>query len=229
MEVVARVNIALVPLRGGSKAIPKKNIKIIGGRPLCGWVLSAASKASRIARVFVSTDDPEIKEIVTSLNLGVRVLNRPKELATDEATTESVMLHFLENVPKFDRLVTIQATSPLLEGWQLDEALEMFETEQFDSMLSVVRSKAFFWNENGTPVNYDPLHRPRRQDCAGTLMENGAFYITDSALLASSRCRLGGRIGLYEMPPESAIEVDNQIDWYLVEQLLIRKLEQEGR
>ena len=184
-------NVALVPLRGGSKAIPKKNIKIIGDRPLCAWVLDAASNASKIAQVYVSTDDQEIKKVVTGLNLGIRVLDRPAELATDDATTESVMLHFLENVPEFDRLVTIQATSPLLEGWQLDEALDRYETEQYDSMLSVVRTKAFFWHEDGTPVNYDPLRRPRRQDFAGTFMENGAFYITDRAFLASSRCRLG--------------------------------------
>ena len=219
-------NVALVPLRGGSKAIPGKNIKIIGERPLCAWVLDAAVNAARIAQVCVSTDDQEIKEVVTRLDLGIRIIDRPAELATDEASTESVMLHFLEHSTEFDRLVTIQATSPLLEGWQLDEALERYETEQYDSMLSVVRTKAFFWNEDGTPVNYDPMHRPRRQDCAGTLMENGAFYITNRALLARSRCRLGGRVGLYEMPPDTAIEIDDPTDWDMVEQLLKNRAEQ---
>jgi len=217
---MSTANIALVPLRGGSKSIPKKNIKIIGGRPLCGWVLKAATDAKRIQRVYVSTDCEEIKEVVMGLGWGVQVVDRPAEFATDEASTESVMLHFIKTVPRFDRLVTIQATSPLLEARHLDEALVRFDNEQYDSMLSVVRTKRFFWNEDGTPINYDPSRRPRRQDFSGTLMENGAFYITKGSLLASGKCRLGGRIGLYEMPESTAVEIDDPADWEAVSRLL---------
>src|SRR5690606_19614771 len=152
--------VALVPLRGGSKGIPKKNIKPIGGRPLCAWVLSAAVHARRIDAVYVSTDSAEIKEVVRSLGLPVGIIDRPAELATDEASTESVMLHFIASVPDIDRLVTIQATSPLLESRHLDEALELFDQGKCDSMLSAVRVKRFFWTDDARPLNYDPASRP---------------------------------------------------------------------
>lgn len=211
--------LALIPLRGGSKSIPQKNIKEIAGKPLCAWVLEAAIYAQHIDTVYVSTDSAEIEAVVHSLNLNVKVIQRPKELATDEASTESVMLHFIEQIA-CDRLVTIQATSPLLLSEHLDNALQQFDSQNLDSMLSAVRSKRFFWDDNGIPLNYDPLKRPRRQEFTGTLMENGAFYITRCTILEQYKCRLGGKIGIYEMPENSAVEIDEPDDWEIVAKLL---------
>jgi N-acylneuraminate cytidylyltransferase len=174
----------------------------------------------------VSTDCQEIKEVVSRLGLGVKIIDRPAEFATDEATTESVMLHLLANVPAFDNLVTVQATSPLLESRHLDDALEKFEAGRYDSMVSVVRTRRFFWQEDGRPINYNPLRRPRRQEFSGTLMENGAFYVTKVSLLALSGCRLGGSIGVYEMPQETATEIDDLCDWNIVAQLLKQRSEE---
>lgn len=211
--------VALIPLRGGSKSIPGKNIKPLGGRPLCAWVLQAAADCAGIDAVYVSTDSAEIARVVTNLGLGVLVVNRPAEFATDEASTESVMLHFAEQV-EFDRLVTIQATSPLLTAEHLQQALAQFDREKCDSMLSAVRVKRFFWADDGTPLNYDPGRRPRRQDFSGTLMENGAFYVTNRPLLLRTQCRLGGKIGICEMPQDTAIEIDELDDWERVARLL---------
>ena len=213
------LTVALIPLRGGSKSIPNKNIKEISGRPLCAWVLESAVNASLIDEVYVSTDSVEIKAVVDDLNLGIKVLDRPAKYATDEASTESVMLHFMEQV-SFKRLVTIQATSPLLRDHHLDGALRQFEQQALDSMLSAVRTKRFFWNDDGTPINYDPLCRPRRQGFNGSFMENGAFYITSREILHRHGCRLGGRIGIYEMPEDSAVEIDELSDWDQVSCLL---------
>ncbi len=182
-----------------------------------------------IDETYVSTDDKEIAETVRGLAMGVKILSRPFELATDTATTESVMLHFANTVADFDVLVTIQATSPLLESSHLDEALKKFDCGQYDSMLSAVRTKRFFWSDSGVPLNYAPEKRPRRQDFPGVLMENGAFYITTSALLLKNGCRLGGRIGIYEMPNEAGAEIDEADDWDEVEQMLARKTEQSAR
>ncbi|MBU6243490.1 MAG: acylneuraminate cytidylyltransferase family protein [Acidobacteria bacterium] len=216
--------VALIPLRGGSKSIPKKNIKLIAGRPLAYWTLEAAVGCKYIDAVYVSTDSAEIADVVTALGLGIKVVMRPEELATDEASTELVMLHFMEQV-KFNDLVTIQATSPLLTSHELERAIEQFDRMQLDSMLSAVRSKRFFWRDDATPINYDPRKRPRRQEFQGTLMENGAFYITKRAILEHGQCRLGGKIGLYEMDPLKAAELDELDDWLLVEkQLLGRNL-----
>ena len=123
----------------------------------------------------------------------------------------------------FDCLVTIQATSPLLESNHLDQALKYFVSNKFDSLLSVVRSKRFFWDEKGFPINYNPMYRPRRQEFKGTLMENGAFYITNKDILEKTKCRLGGSIGFYEMSEESGVEIDELSDWLTVSNLLEKR------
>jgi N-acylneuraminate cytidylyltransferase len=211
--------VALIPLRGGSKSIPKKNIRFLAGRPLCGWVIQAASDAHSINEVFVSTDSREIRNVVEQMPYPVKVCDRPAEFASDEASTESVMLHFADLV-EFDLLVTIQATSPLLTSADLDAAIKVFRAGGYDSMLSAVRTKRFFWTDDGLPINYDPRNRPRRQDFAGTLMENGAFYITKRDVLLSTGCRLGGKVGIYEMDEGSAVEIDEPDDWDKVVRLL---------
>lgn len=215
--------ISLIPLRGGSKSIPKKNIKSLGGKPLSAWTLEAAAGCSAINSVYVSTDSDEIADVVQGLGLGIHVVKRPAEYATDQASTEEVMLHFMCKVD-FDVLVTIQATSPLLTAHDLDRALVQFHDKQLDSMLSAVRTKRFFWHDDATPVNYNPLHRPRRQDFRGTLMENGAFYITKHDILRHHQCRLGGKIGIYEMDESTAVEIDEPEDWERVERLLLQRL-----
>lgn len=211
--------VALVPLRGGSKGIPDKNIRFIAGKPLCAWVLEAACQSEIFAQVVVSTDSPKIAEVIHSLNLPVQILDRPAGLATDEASTESVMLHAAQEL-EFDVLATIQATSPLVQAVDFQKAYNLFEVKRCDSLLTAVRIKRFFWNDDGTAWNYNPDRRPRRQDFAGSLMENGAFYFTRRNVLDQFRCRLGGRIGIYEMSAESAVEIDEPEDWGHVERTL---------
>lgn len=215
-------SVSLIPLRGGSKSIPKKNIKPLGGKPLSAWTLEAASCCAAINTVYVSTDSEEIADVVQGLGLGVHIIMRPAEYATDEASTEAVMLHFMSQVD-FDVLVTIQSTSPLLTTHDLDKALVQFQDQQLDSMLSAVRTKRFFWHDDATPINYEPMHRPRRQDFRGTLMENGAFYITKRDILQRYQCRLGGNLGIYEMNESTAVEIDEPEDWERVERLLLQR------
>ena len=214
--------IALIPLRGGSKSIPNKNLKIIAGKPLFSWVLEAALKCLYINSVYVSTDSVEISDLVNNLYFDANVISRPAEYATDESSTESVMLHFLSQID-FDVLVTIQATSPLLLAEDLNGAIAQFKSQKLDSSLSAVRTKRFFWNNDYTPINYDPLHRPRRQEFHGTLMENGAFYITRREILEHYQSRLAGKIGIYEMDESTAVEIDEPDDWGRVERLLMKR------
>ncbi|MBM3261441.1 acylneuraminate cytidylyltransferase family protein [Candidatus Kaiserbacteria bacterium] len=215
--------VALIPLRGGSKSIPYKNIKEIAGHPLAYWTCKAAKDSPRISEVYVSTEDSKIKEAVESLGLGIKVIDRPAEFAQDTSSTESVMLHFMESVP-FDILVTLQATSPMTTGADIDKAFEQFERDNLDSMLTGVLSKRFYWTREGKPLNYDPMARPRRQDFAGTIVENGAFYITKRAILEQYKNRLGGKIGVYEMSEDTFVEIDEPADWEIVsEALLARK------
>lgn len=211
---------ALVPLRGGSKSIPYKNIRPIAGKPLCFWVLAAACDSKYIDGVYVSTEDRKIKAAVESLGLPVKITDRPEELARDDSTTESVMADFMGKVP-FDILVTIQATSPTTDSRDLDAAIEQFFRNGNDSLLTGTLQKKFFWTPGGTPLNFDYRNRPMRQQFAGVIHENGAFYITARSLLEKERCRLGGKIGIFVLAPEKDLDIDEPGDWPDAEKRLL--------
>jgi len=213
--------VALIPLRGGSKSIPNKNIKIIGGKPLCAWVIEAASKVSEVNEIWISTDSSKIATVVSNLKYKVKILQRPSILATDTASTEDVMLHFAKHVD-FDILILLQATSPLTTSIDIRNGIKKFLDEKANSLVTVSRIKRFFWSEEAQPLNYNPKNRPRRQDFKGILMENGAFYIVDRETLLTEKCRLGGKIILYEMPTYSMFELDEPEDFKIVEYFLLQ-------
>jgi N-acylneuraminate cytidylyltransferase len=125
----------------------------------------------------------------------------------------------------FDIVATIQATSPLLSSMDLDVAIEQFEREGADSLLTGVVVKRFFWSLDARPLNYDPFHRPFSQQFQGSLMENGAFYLTRKSILERFRNRLGGITAVYQMAEETATEMDIPSDWERVERLLVRRSE----
>lgn len=215
--------VALMPLRGGSKSIPGKNIRRIAGRPLFSWSLQAALASECFEHLYVATDADEIRETAAGM-FGDRltVLDRSPETASDSASTESVMLEFQDRVA-FDVLCLIQATSPLTRAEDFRAAKRQFTAQDLDSLLSAVETRRFLWTKQGVPVNYDPAARPRRQDFEGLFMENGAFYFTKAGVLRERRCRLGGRIGIYAMAPETAVEIDDPSDWRIAESLLMER------
>ncbi len=215
--------VAFVPVRCGSKSIPLKNIKEIAGKPLVYWVVDSANNSELIDKVYVSTDCEEIKRVVNRFNLDkVVVIDRSAETATDTASTELAMLEFADKY-EFENIVLLQATSPLTSYNDIDNAIRIYETGGYDSLLSVVRQKRFIWKEKDEeiiPVNYDFNRRPRRQEFEGFLVENGAIYITNRTNLLKTGNRLNGRIGFYEMPEYTYYEVDEEYDWHIVEMLL---------
>ncbi|MDD2458826.1 MAG: HAD-IIIA family hydrolase [Eubacteriales bacterium] len=215
--------VAFIPVRGGSKSIPLKNIKLIHGRPLVYWVLDAAIDCPAVDCVVVSTDSDDIRQAVQRYGSDKIILvDRSVEVSTDTASTESVMLEFAQQY-EFDNFLLIQATSPLLRHEHLTEGLTKFNQPDVDSVLSVVRQKRFIWqaiNDQVKPNNYDPLHRPRRQDYDGFLVENGAFYITTKELFLATGCRISGTIAAVEMPEETYFEIDEPSDWMIVEKFL---------
>ncbi len=222
-------SIGFIPLRKDSKGIKGKNKRKLLGRPLFSWVLTEAA-FSELDEVFVYTDDKDIIEFITqqySWNHKIKVLQRSTESATDEASTETAILEFCEKVSYgFDTLCLLQATSPLTTRVEINNALEVIKSGK-DSAISVVRTHRFFWDENGQPINYDFLKRPRRQDFKGALVENGAIYCTTKAALLESKCRISGDIGVIEMPEDSYTEIDSAIDWNIVENLLLQRLQSQ--
>ncbi|MDR1398028.1 MAG: acylneuraminate cytidylyltransferase family protein [Desulfarculales bacterium] len=220
------MNVAFIPVRGGSKSIPLKNIKLFAGKPLVYWVIKAAARCPLIERVYVSTDSSRIKSVVDSFAFAkVTVIGRSEQSAADTAATESAMLEFARQYD-FTNLALVQATSPLLTAQDLSRGFEALSIS--DSVLSVVRQKRFLWKQEdyASPLNYDYYNRPRRQDFDGFLVENGAFYITGRDALLRTECRLSGRIKTIEMPGETYIEIDEPLDWLLGEKLLKQRLSQ---
>lgn len=215
--------VAFMPLRANSKSIIDKNVRDIAGRPLFAWSLEQAIASKCFDEIYVATDSPRIrKKVLDEFSSSVTVLDRSPETCTDTASTESAMLEFKQQIP-FDVLCLIQATSPLTRAEDFIAAKRKLLEENLDSLLTAVQSKRFYWTTAGTPINYDPQNRPRRQDFAGCLMENGAFYLTRAKLLEDHGSRLGGHIGIHEMAAETAIEIDDETDWIIVEQLLLQR------
>jgi len=214
--------LAFIPARGGSKSIPLKNIKMFCGKPLIYWSLLALQK-SRVDKIIVATDSNHIKNTVLSFSFSkVEVYNRNDKNATDEASSESVMLEYIKsvNMQESYTFMLVQATSPFTQTNNFDEALDLFES--FDSVVSCSIIKRFFWNENGVPLNYDINKRKRRQDFKGTLIENGAFYINSVKNIKESKNRIKGKIGIYQMPEYTRIEIDEELDWTIAEKTMYK-------
>lgn len=217
--------IAFIPVRGGSKSIPLKNIKPLCGKPLVCWNIEALEACPQVDKVIVATDSDDIWKTVESRGYQKTTLwRRSAESATDTASTESVMLEYLnkEKPAKDNIFMLVQATSPLTATNHFSEALTMYAKGGYDSLLTCVRSYRFFWNADGTSMNYDYRDRPRRQNFDGMLMENGAFYINTVANVLESGNRLSGKIGIYEMPEYTATEIDEPDDWMLIESLMVK-------
>lgn len=223
------MNVAFIPVRGGSKSIPLKNIKPICGKPLVYWTVKAACECRYIDKVYVSTDSEVIRNAVQrfageiSGADKIEVIGRSPETATDGASTESAMLEFAEHYI-FDNIILVQATSPMLTVGDLNGGYELYVTDNTDSVLSVVKQYRFLWKqdkeENAVPMNYEVFHRPRRQEFDGYLMENGAFYICSRESLLKTGNRLSGNIKAYEMDADTAFEIDEPSDWVIIESLM---------
>lgn len=222
------MNIAFIPARGGSKSIPLKNIKEINGKPLIYWTSKAAEDAKCVDKIIIATENEKIKETV--LNFGFKkleVYDRDPENARDESSTESVMTEYIKksDLNPEDNFFLIQATSPLLKSEYIDEMYEEYIKSGSDSIFSGVREKQFHWIETPqgvNPINYDYRNRPRRQEFRGIIAENGACYINKVKNILRDNCRLSGKITVYEMPPQTGFEIDEESDWIIVEQLMLR-------
>lgn len=215
--------IAFIPVRGGSKSIPLKNIKPFCGKPLVCWNIEALEQCKEVDEIIVATDSDKIEEtVVSQAYKKTKVYHRSAENACDTASTESVMLEYIRytQLNEDDIFMLVQATSPLTETLHFTEALDMYSKGEYDSILTCVRNYRFFWNEDGTSMNYDYENRPRRQNFSGMLMENGAFYINKVGNILDSGNRLSGHIGIYEMPEYTATEIDEPDDRIVLENLM---------
>ena len=223
------MNIAFIPVRGGSKSIPLKNIKELNGKPLVYWTARAANNARCIDKVIIATDSEEIKAVVKSFGLDkVQIYDRDKKNAEDTSSTESVMLEYINkfDLKADDNFFLIQATSPMLKAEHIDDMFKYFQQSGADSIFSGVVEKQFHWQIANSqqnlvePVNYDYRNRPRRQEFEGLVAENGACYINSVKNILCDKCRLSGNITYYELPSYTSYEIDEEADWKIVETLM---------
>ncbi len=208
--------VSVIPARGGSKGIPRKNILLVNRKPLIAYAIKASRGSKYVQETYVSTDDREIAQISTKYNAGV--INRPKKYATETASSESALLHF-SKVVDFDLLVFLQCTSPLTLSKDIDGAVELLLSGKYDSVLSVTENGGgflcggFLWSEKGESLNYDFRNRKRRQELGKTYRENGAIYVMSKKGLLKNENRLFGNIGLYIMPRLRSFEIDEIEDF----------------
>lgn len=215
--------IAFIPVRGGSKSIPLKNIKPFCGKPLVCWNIEALEACPLVDEIIVATDSNEIECVVIKGKYAkTHIFRRSAKNACDTASTESVMLEYIDYAHLSDNTIfmLVQATSPLTQTCHFTDALQKYAKGGYDSMLTCVRNKRFFWNTDGSSLNYDYMHRPRRQEFDGMLMENGAFYINTVGNIKLVGNRLSGKIGIYEMPEYTSFEIDEPDDWHIMENLM---------
>jgi CMP-N,N'-diacetyllegionaminic acid synthase len=210
--------LALIAARGGSKGIPNKNLIDLCGKPLIAWTVMQAAAAKGVDVVAVSSDSDQILAAAEAAGaVGVR---RPQDISGDLASSESAWLHALEQLDgklgPFGRVVALQATSPIRESSDIEQALATFEREELDSLLSVCEVEDYFnWRigaDGPEPINYDFRNRRMRQQIEKRYLENGSFYVLIPALLREQGNRLGGKIGMHLMERHKMFQIDRPED-----------------
>lgn len=210
--------LAVIPARGGSKGLTRKNIRKLGGRPLIAWTLAAAQASRRIDRCIVSTDDQEIAAVARACGGDVPFM-RPAELATDTATAQDVLEHTLEQLPGFDIVVILQPTSPLRSNADIDGTIETMLDHDATSCVSVVEpGKSPYWSytvnarNQLTPLLDPAFSRMRRQDLPQAFVLNGAVYAAHRQWLLDNGSALGEGTVPYVMPVERSVDIDTAFD-----------------
>lgn len=208
--------LGITPARGGSKGMPKKNIKKICGKPLIAWTIESAKKSKLIDRYVVSTEDTEIFHI--SRDYGAEVVIRPSELAQDNSSTVEVIKHALDSLDGYidiDIVVLLQCTSPIRNEGLIDKCIEKFILRDADSLATGFICKNYEYGK------YDK----RRQDLDGWFYDDGNVYVFDADLIRKGD-RYGKKMEKMVISSEENVEIDDEFDFWLAEKILEKRLKQ---
>jgi CMP-N,N'-diacetyllegionaminic acid synthase len=211
--------LAIIPARGGSKRLPRKNVLDLNGKPLIVWTIEAGLNSKYIDKIIVSSDDDEILDI--SKNFGAETIKRPEELASDTATTFDAIKHTIDNLEKYDYIVLLQPTSPLRDEKHIDEAIELLVEKNADAVVSVCEmDHSPLWSntlpQDGNMNNFlrDEVLNKRSQDLAKYYRLNGSIYICKTnKLLKAQSFMLKENIFAYIMDRKSSVDIDDEIDF----------------
>jgi N-acylneuraminate cytidylyltransferase len=217
--------LAIVPARGGSRGVPRKNVRLLGGRPLIAWTVDAARASRFVDRLIVSSEDPEILEIARGLGCEVPFV-RPAGLARDDTPAMAVVRHAIGELPGHDYTMLLQPTSPLRTAADIDACIEGCVAAGADACVSVTAAAKppqwTFVRRAGNLIEplLDTAQLPfRRQDFASLVTLNGAVYVARTARLAAGGTFFDGRVVCHEMPPERSLDIDTEWDWFLAERI----------
>ena len=217
--------LAVIPARGNSKGIPRKNVRLLCGKPMIAYVIHNALACNRITDTVVSTDDDEIASVAACW--GAEVLMRDPKLAEDATTLDPVIADAVARMEAqkntaYDLVVTLQPTSPTLRAETLAGALDSFEASGADTLISVVNRPHLAWSKD--PNGYFPLYENRvnRQQLPPQYQETGAFLITRRAFVTPGS-RIGPRVSVFELPEDEAVDIDTKQDWIVSESILSKK------
>ncbi|MCK5608088.1 acylneuraminate cytidylyltransferase [Candidatus Pacearchaeota archaeon] len=224
--VISKKIVAIIPARGGSKRIPKKNIKILAGKPLLAYTIEAALNSNLINKTFVSTDDKNIADI--AIKYGADVIMRPDQLSKDDSSTEQAMIHAVEQIEKqgyeqIDYVVLLQPSSPLRGSGIIDNGINLMLEFDVDSVLSVCEIQSYYlsgyFSNDYYIREYD--NRPFSQSMPKKYRENGALYITKKDLLLTNKNRINGTTKAIVMNELDSIDIDYEDDFNLVETIIL--------
>jgi len=227
--------LTIIPIRGGSKGVLRKNIRLLNGKPLVSYGIDSAKKSGAVNRLVVATEDAELADV--SKKYGAEVIKIPSKLTTDSSRIEPVMLYVLEKLEQEsyrpDFVSLIQCTSPFLKPDVIHEAVTKVVEGGFDTAFTAYfpLKHEFSWRcdeltEECKPVDYAPSKRPLRQEMEIVYLENGAFYITRTELFKKAGDRFGGndaKTTIVEMKAEDSLQIDEEPDFWLAEQILNKK------
>lgn len=210
--------LAIIPARGGSKRLPRKNILSVAGKPLITWTIEAGLNSSYIDKVVVTSDDDEILD--TAKLLGCEIIKRPKELATDIATSFDAIKHAMDSLGKYDYIVLLQPTSPLRNKKHVDESIELMGKKKADAVISVAELEHSPLWSNTLPLDgsmnsfiREEMKNSRSQDLEKYYRLNGAIYISQwDRLMNEKTFLLKDNVFAYVMAISSSIDIDEKFD-----------------
>lgn len=221
--------LAIIPARGGSKRLPKKNILHLNAKPLISYSIEAGIKSNYVDKVVVSSDNQEILSI--SKSYGAETIKRPDELASDTATSFSAIKHTIDNYDSYDYVILLQPTSPLRVATHIDEAIELLLSKNADAIVSVCEmdhnplwSNTLDGDKSMVGFLKDEVLNKRSQDLKTHYRINGAIYICETnKLLEESSFFLKNNIFAYLMNKESSIDIDEKVDFKIAEFFMLEQ------
>ena len=220
---------ALVPMRHQSIRVPEKNFRLLAGRPLYSYIIQTLLDCPEIGQIAVDTDSPVVKEGLTRDFPQVRIIDRPDHLCAGTVPMNDILLYDCGLI-QADLYLQTHSTNPLLKSASISGAIQAFlsRKEQYDSLFSVTKLQTRLWDAGGKPLNHDPGVLIRTQDLPPVYEENSCIYLFSGRILVERRNRLGYKPLMYEISGNEAWDIDEELDFEVVESLMLHRRKPSG-